>query len=350
MTSSCPHQLPTASAVLPASGERKPLPIHTQIIPVTAHGFVCDEVITWDAMNAGSLPLEVLLPLIFTFLISVNCVSFLECPFLIGCLSLVGKVFNKSDFAATWWLPGLSSPHKNAVCSLVVTSVIGKASYCHLNCSCFTVEGFSVCHHKHLTWSKQSKGLEASEIFISSKCMVPSSSPGLAEVLVWLGLDDLGGFFQPCDSVAVYLKWGWFWFCSILINVTSEYHIGLSALKFCVDNIVLVSMWSFFSLNRAITLENQLVILGVSLTDAGGYYVQAVNEKNGENKTSPFIHLSVTREYPNCGDCAGTQRLHTGLTKAAQTKRALLAKDWTFKGEVSVSCLVWSTLNSKRGT
>ncbi|XP_039588145.1 protein sidekick-1 isoform X3 [Passer montanus] len=46
---------------------------------------------------------------------------------------------------------------------------------------------------------------------------------------------------------------------------------------------------------RAITLENQLVILGVSLMDAGGYYVQAVNEKNGENKTSPFIHLSVTR-------------------------------------------------------
>ncbi|KAM7038622.1 protein sidekick-1 [Acridotheres tristis] len=45
----------------------------------------------------------------------------------------------------------------------------------------------------------------------------------------------------------------------------------------------------------AITLENQLVILGVSQTDAGGYYVQAVNEKNGENKTSPFIHLSVAR-------------------------------------------------------
>ncbi|XP_066185864.1 protein sidekick-1 [Sylvia atricapilla] len=45
----------------------------------------------------------------------------------------------------------------------------------------------------------------------------------------------------------------------------------------------------------AITLENQLVILGVSVADAGGYYVQAVNEKNGENKTSPFIHLSVAR-------------------------------------------------------
>uniref|UniRef100_A0A8C6J167 Uncharacterized protein n=1 Tax=Melopsittacus undulatus TaxID=13146 RepID=A0A8C6J167_MELUD len=43
----------------------------------------------------------------------------------------------------------------------------------------------------------------------------------------------------------------------------------------------------------AITQENQLVILATSVSDAGGYYVQAVNEKNGENKTSPFIHLSI---------------------------------------------------------
>uniref|UniRef100_U3IAM3 Sidekick cell adhesion molecule 1 n=1 Tax=Anas platyrhynchos platyrhynchos TaxID=8840 RepID=U3IAM3_ANAPP len=43
----------------------------------------------------------------------------------------------------------------------------------------------------------------------------------------------------------------------------------------------------------AITLENQLVILATSVADAGGYYVQAVNEKNGENKTSPLIQLSV---------------------------------------------------------
>ncbi|XP_053221811.1 protein sidekick-1 isoform X3 [Podarcis raffonei] len=43
-----------------------------------------------------------------------------------------------------------------------------------------------------------------------------------------------------------------------------------------------------------ITLENQLVILATSAVDAGCYYVQAVNEKNGENKTSPFIYLSVT--------------------------------------------------------
>ncbi|KAM6424584.1 protein sidekick-1 isoform 6-T6 [Liasis olivaceus] len=43
-----------------------------------------------------------------------------------------------------------------------------------------------------------------------------------------------------------------------------------------------------------ITLENQLVILATLPTDAGSYYVQAVNEKNGENKTSPLIYLNVT--------------------------------------------------------
>ncbi|XP_044931098.1 protein sidekick-1 isoform X2 [Mustela putorius furo] len=46
----------------------------------------------------------------------------------------------------------------------------------------------------------------------------------------------------------------------------------------------------------AITLENQLVILAATAGDAGAYYAQAVNERNGENKTSPLIHLSVTRE------------------------------------------------------
>ncbi|XP_048186046.1 protein sidekick-1 isoform X1 [Perognathus longimembris pacificus] len=45
----------------------------------------------------------------------------------------------------------------------------------------------------------------------------------------------------------------------------------------------------------AITLENQLVILATTDSDAGAYYVQAVNEKNGENKTSPFVHLNIAR-------------------------------------------------------
>ncbi|KAL4834459.1 hypothetical protein H8958_003494 [Nasalis larvatus] len=44
---------------------------------------------------------------------------------------------------------------------------------------------------------------------------------------------------------------------------------------------------------RAITLENTLVILSTVAPDAGRYYVQAVNDKNGDNKTSQPITLAV---------------------------------------------------------
>lgn len=91
---------------------------------------------------------------------------------------------------------------------------------------------------------------------------------------------------------------------------------------FCiVEIILLVSVGSFFFLNRAITLENQLVILATSLTDAGGYYVQAVNEKNGENKTSPFIHLSVASEYPNSREHAVVLGLQAVSTKVCPNKK-----------------------------
>lgn len=49
--------------------------------------------------------------------------------------------------------------------------------------------------------------------------------------------------------------------------------------------------------HRAITLENQLVILAAKASDAGAYYVQAVNERNGENKTSPPTYLSIASEF-----------------------------------------------------
>ncbi|KAJ8372867.1 hypothetical protein AAFF_G00276400 [Aldrovandia affinis] len=52
---------------------------------------------------------------------------------------------------------------------------------------------------------------------------------------------------------------------------------------------------------RAITLDNQLVVLSTAAADAGRYYVQAVNEKNGENKTSPSIYLSVAINKKNRG-------------------------------------------------
>ncbi|XP_051904168.1 protein sidekick-2-like [Hippocampus zosterae] len=43
----------------------------------------------------------------------------------------------------------------------------------------------------------------------------------------------------------------------------------------------------------AITLDNTLVILSTVAPDAGRYYAQAVNDKNGENKTSQPVTLAV---------------------------------------------------------
>uniref|UniRef100_A0AAY4BHR2 Uncharacterized protein n=1 Tax=Denticeps clupeoides TaxID=299321 RepID=A0AAY4BHR2_9TELE len=45
----------------------------------------------------------------------------------------------------------------------------------------------------------------------------------------------------------------------------------------------------------AITLDNTLVILSAVAPDAGRYYAQAVNDKNGENKTSQPVILTVER-------------------------------------------------------
>lgn len=58
----------------------------------------------------------------------------------------------------------------------------------------------------------------------------------------------------------------------------------------------LLVLFVFFPLLSAITLDNTLVILSTVAPDAGRYYVQAVNDKNGENKTSQPITLSVESE------------------------------------------------------
>lgn len=45
---------------------------------------------------------------------------------------------------------------------------------------------------------------------------------------------------------------------------------------------------------RAITLDNQLVVLATVAADAGRYHVEAVNEVTGESATSAAIYLSVS--------------------------------------------------------
>lgn len=44
---------------------------------------------------------------------------------------------------------------------------------------------------------------------------------------------------------------------------------------------------------RAITLDNQLVVLATTAADAGRYHVEAVNEMTGECVTSPAVYLSI---------------------------------------------------------
>ncbi|XP_028264625.1 protein sidekick-1-like [Parambassis ranga] len=44
----------------------------------------------------------------------------------------------------------------------------------------------------------------------------------------------------------------------------------------------------------AITLDNQLVVLATTATDAGRYHVEAVNEMTGDNVTGPAVYLSIS--------------------------------------------------------
>lgn len=65
-------------------------------------------------------------------------------------------------------------------------------------------------------------------------------------------------------------------------------NINAVSLKVCLANVCMHEY-----LLSAITLDNTLVILSTVAPDAGRYYAQAVNDKNGENKTSLPIMLTV---------------------------------------------------------
>ncbi|KAK5606411.1 hypothetical protein CRENBAI_021675 [Crenichthys baileyi] len=52
---------------------------------------------------------------------------------------------------------------------------------------------------------------------------------------------------------------------------------------------------------RAITLDNHLVVLATTAADAGPYHVEAVNEITGENVTSPTVYLSISEKKEVAG-------------------------------------------------
>nr|5K6Z_A Chain A, Protein sidekick-2,Protein sidekick-1 chimera [Mus musculus]5K6Z_B Chain B, Protein sidekick-2,Protein sidekick-1 chimera [Mus musculus] len=78
----------------------------------------------------------------------------------------------------------------------------------------------------------------------------------------------------------------------------------------------------------AITLENTLVILSTVAPDAGRYYVQAVNDKNGDNKTSQPITLAVE----NVG---GTHEAMAPIIVVAPGNRSVVAGS----SETTLECI-----------
>lgn len=62
------------------------------------------------------------------------------------------------------------------------------------------------------------------------------------------------------------------------------------------------------------------MILAAAASDAGAYYVQAVNERNGENKTSPPVRLSVASECRSPG-ATGAGRCALGAANSRHSGR-----------------------------
>lgn len=150
-----------------------------------------------------------------------------------------------------------------------------------------------MCHHKHLTWSKQRKGLKAFEIFISSKC-------------VWsgAGFDSTPpSFIWPVNIVSGCQAWGGVW-------VTFSWFQCDLSLPWTEPSLWRTSWWSWGCQWRMqeVTTSRQST------------------RRTGRTRPVPsFVsvwHVSIQT----------VENVQTGLTKAAQINRASLTKGWTFRG------------------
>lgn len=59
-------------------------------------------------------------------------------------------------------------------------------------------------------------------------------------------------------------------------------------------------------------MDNQLVVLATTATDAGRYHTEAVNELTGETVTSPAIYVSITGK---CCSCNGPDKNRFGMVQ-----------------------------------
>lgn len=76
------------------------------------------------------------------------------------------------------------------------------------------------------------------------------------------------------------------------IRTKDVFLLIIAAVLKCV--VVCVCVWLPSVPCRAITLDNQLVVLATVAADAGRYHAEAVNEVTGESVTSAAIYLSVS--------------------------------------------------------
>lgn len=77
---------------------------------------------------------------------------------------------------------------------------------------------------------------------------------------------------------------------------------------------------------RAITLDNQLVVLATVAEDAGRYHVEAVNEMTGESATSPAIYLSVSGN--SASKASGCRVIDVGSLEQGGANRVNTYRPW----------------------
>lgn len=77
---------------------------------------------------------------------------------------------------------------------------------------------------------------------------------------------------------------------------------------------------------RAITLDNQLVVLATVAADAGRYHVEAVNEMTGESATSPSIYLSISGN--SASKASGFRLINAGSLEQGGANRVDIYSPW----------------------
>ena len=102
---------------------------------------------------------------------------------------------------------------------------------------------------------------------------------------------------DPCTKYSPHVR-VLVWAVFLSETRTRPRRLSLSSFASALLSLIPCSLACLFCLvsppYRAIGLDNQLVVLATTATDAGRYHVEAVNEMTGENVTSAAVYLSIS--------------------------------------------------------